>query len=81
MVASSKQIRGLLDKLEQLPSARISEVQDFVEFLAAKEREEAFALLSKMADQVAAAGIKPMTTEEIDAKIKAYRAERRAAPS
>lgn len=81
MAASSKQIRQLLDRLEQLPPARVTEVQDFVEFLATKERAEAFAALSKVADQVAAAGIKPMTSEEIDAEIKALRAERRAARS
>lgn len=39
-------------------------------------RNAADSLLS-IADRVAAAGIPPMTMEEIDAEVKAFRAERR----
>ena len=81
MAAGSKQIHQLLDRLAQLPPERVTEVQDFVEFLAAKERADTFAALSNVADQVAAAGIKPMTADEIDAEIKTLRAERRATRS
>ena len=42
-----------------------------------KRREAADRLLS-IADRIAAAGIPPMTEEEIDAEVKAARAERRA---
>jgi hypothetical protein len=43
---------------------------------ALKRRQAADALLS-IADRVAAAGIEPMSMEEIDAEVKAVRAERR----
>jgi hypothetical protein len=52
----------MMDKTEiQLPLSR---------------REAADALLS-IADRVAAAGIAPMSMDEIDAEVKAFRAERR----
>jgi hypothetical protein len=44
---------------------------------ALKRRQAADALLS-IADRVAAAGIPPMSMEEINAEVKAARAERRA---
>ena len=44
---------------------------------ALRKREAAQSLRS-IADDVAAAGIAPMTMEEIDAEVKAVRAERRA---
>jgi hypothetical protein len=44
---------------------------------ALKRRQAADALLS-IADRVAAAGIPPMSMEEINAQVKATRAERRA---
>ena len=44
---------------------------------ALKRREATDRLLS-IADRIAAAGIPPMTEEEIDAEVKAARAERRA---
>lgn len=43
---------------------------------ALKRRQAANALLS-IADRVAAAGIEPMSMEEINAEVKAARAERR----
>jgi hypothetical protein len=43
---------------------------------ALKRKQAADALLD-IADRVAAAGIEPMTMDEINAEIKAYRAERR----
>jgi hypothetical protein len=43
---------------------------------AIERRRAANALLS-VAERVQAAGIPPMTMEEIDAEVKAYRAERR----
>jgi hypothetical protein len=44
---------------------------------ALKRRQAADALLS-IADRVAAAGVPPMSMEEINAEVKAARAERRA---
>jgi hypothetical protein len=46
---------------------------------AIKRRQAADSLL-RVADRVAATGIEPMSMEKIDAKIKAYRAERRQRP-
>jgi hypothetical protein len=43
---------------------------------AIKRRQAADSLLS-IAERVQAAGIAPMSMEEIDAEVKAYRAERR----
>jgi hypothetical protein len=43
---------------------------------AIRRRQAADSLLS-IADRVAAAGIEPMSTEEIDAEVKTVRAERR----
>jgi hypothetical protein len=43
---------------------------------AIKRRQAADSLLS-IAERVQAAGIPPMSMEEIDAEVKAYRAERR----
>ena len=44
----------------------------------ALRKREAVQSLRSIADDVAAAGIAPMTMEEIDAEVKAVRAERRA---
>ena len=43
---------------------------------AIKRRQAADSLLS-IAERVDAAGVEPMSMEEIDAEVKAYRAERR----
>ena len=40
-------------------------------------RRKAFNALLSVADRVEAAGVPPMSAEEIDAEIEAYRAERR----
>lgn len=73
------QTRALLDKLDQLPPERLAEVEDFVEFLASKERNKAFGDFLAVAGTVAKADIPAMTSEEIEAEIKAYRDERRRA--
>jgi parvulin-like peptidyl-prolyl isomerase len=41
------------------------------------ERQQAADSLLSLADRMAAAGIAPMSMEEINAEVKAYRAERR----
>lgn len=79
MAKSSNQMRTLLDKLDQLPPERVAEVENFVEFLANKERDKAFGDFLAVADTVAKAGIPALTSEEIEAEIKTYRDERRRA--
>jgi hypothetical protein len=73
------QAEQLLEKLQALPPERRAEVEDFVDFLAAKARKQAaFDRLLAIAPALAAAGVEPMTEDEINAEIKAARAERRA---
>lgn len=67
---------ALIQKLQQLPQQRLAEVEDFVEFLAARESRtaagirlgEAFSKLDKL-------NIPPLSDEEIDAEIQAARKE------
>ncbi len=69
----------LIEKIKQLPPQQIAEVEDFVEFLADKaSKRAALDRLLSIAPAVEAAGIPPMTEEEIAAEVKAVRAERRA---
>lgn len=71
--------QALLSKLRTLSPQQVAEVEDFVEFLAAKAtRRAAFDRLLAIAPAVAAAGGEPMSEEEIAAEVKAARAERRA---
>lgn len=77
MAKSSNQMRTLLDKLDQLSPERVAEVENFVEFLASKERDKTFGDFLAVADNVAKAGAPTLTPEEIEAEIKAYRDERR----
>lgn len=79
MTKSSNQMRTLLDKLDQLPPERVAEVENFVEFLANKDRDKALGDFLAVADAVAKAGVPALTPEEIEAEIKAYRNERRRA--
>ena len=69
----------LSEKLKTLPPEKRAEVEDFVEFLAMKSRRlAAIDRLLAIAPALEAAGVPPMTEEEINAEIKAARAERRA---
>lgn len=69
----------LIEKIKQLPQQQIAEVEDFVEFLADKaSKRAALERLLSIAPAVEAAGISPVTEEEIAAEIKASRSERRA---
>ncbi|MDO8706838.1 MAG: DUF2281 domain-containing protein [Sulfuricaulis sp.] len=79
MAKGSNQMRTLLDKLDQLPPERVAEVENFVEFLANKERDKALGDFLAVADAVAKTGVPALTPEEIEAEIKAYRDERRRA--
>jgi hypothetical protein len=69
----------LLDTLKSLPAQQRAEVEDFVEFLAAKAKKRAaWDRLLAIAPALEAAGVEPMSEEEVAAEIKAARAERRA---
>jgi hypothetical protein len=71
--------QALIETLKTLPPQQRAEVEDFVEFLAAKTRKRAaFDRLLAIAPAPQTAGVEPMSEEEIDAEIKAARAERRA---
>lgn len=68
----------LVGKLATLPTERLAEVEDFVEFLVQKDRRQAaLDRLLAVAPALHAAGVEPMGEEEINAEIEASRAERR----
>ena len=69
----------LLETLKSLPAQQRAEVEDFVEFLAAKAKKRAaWDRLLAIAPALEAADVAPMSEEEVAAEIKAARAERRA---
>lgn len=69
----------LFEKLKALPEQQRAEVEDFVDFLATKVRKRtALDRLLAIAPALEAAGVEPMSEDEINAEIKAARAERRA---
>ena len=71
--------QALIEKIEALPPERIAEVEDFVDFIAAKERRlAALDRLLAIAPALEAAGVPPMTEDEIRAEVAAVRAARRA---
>jgi Protein of unknown function (DUF2281) len=69
----------LIEKIKALPPERLTEVEDFVDFLVAKERGDAFDAFLSVAETVVKAGVPALTAEEIEAEIKAYRNARRRA--
>jgi hypothetical protein len=76
-MSSNEQV--LFEKLKALPLEQRAEVEDFVDFLTAKSRKRsALDRLLAIAPALEAAGIEPMSEDEIDAEVKAVRAERRA---
>ncbi len=78
MAKSSNQMRTLLDKLDQLPPEQQAEVENFVDFLANKQRRRAaLDRLLAIAPALEAAGVQPMSDEEAVALVKEARAERR----
>jgi Protein of unknown function (DUF2281) len=69
----------LIETLKSLPAQQRAEVEDFVEFLAAKAKKRAaWERLLAIAPALEAAGVEPMSEEEVAAEVKAARAERRA---
>lgn len=70
---------ALISKIKKLSPQQVAEVEDFVEFLAAKAaRHAALDRLLAIAPALEAAGVAPMSEEEIATEVKAARAERRA---
>jgi hypothetical protein len=69
----------LIERLKKLPPARIAEVADFVEFLAAREERAAAAQrLSASLARLDALGLPDITEDEVEAEIQAARQERRS---
>ena len=69
----------LLAKLKTLSPPQVAQVEDFVEFLAAKSRRRAaFDQLLAIAPALEAAGAEPLSEEEVAAEIKAARQARNA---
>lgn len=68
----------LLDRLRQLPPARIAEVVDFVDFLVSREeRAAAASRLTSGLRRLDAESLPPLSEEEIAAEIAAVRSTRR----
>ncbi|MBI4756936.1 MAG: DUF2281 domain-containing protein [Betaproteobacteria bacterium] len=71
--------RSLMSEIRTLSPQQVAEVEDFVEFLAAKARKRsALERLLAIAPALEAAGAAPMSENEIAAEVDAARAERRA---
>jgi len=69
---------GLVEKIRALPAERIAEIEDFVDFIAAKTRRlTALDRLLAIAPALEAAGASPMTEEQIAVEVEAARATRR----
>ena len=76
MATGSNQKRKLIEKLDQLPPERVSEVEDFVDFLASKTRRRAAQALIEGVARAVKAGSKPMSMDEIQAEVSAVRRAR-----
>ena len=71
--------QSLISKIRTLSPQQVAEVEDFVEFLAAKSKKRAaIDRLLALVPALEAAGVEPMSEDEIAAEVKAARAERRA---
>ena len=70
---------ALLEKLNALPPEQRAEVEDFVDFLTSRAKKRlALDKLLAIAPALEAAGVEPLSEEEIDAEVKAARAAHRA---
>ena len=71
--------QSLISKIRTLSPQQVAEVEDFVEFLAAKSKKRAaIDRLLAIAPALEAAGVAPMSEDEIAAEVKAARVEWRA---
>lgn len=68
----------LLERLKQLPPARVAEVVDYVEFLASREeRKLAAARLGDQLVRLDALNLPAVSDEEVEAEVQASRQARR----
>jgi hypothetical protein len=75
-------VEALIEKVRALPPEQLAEVEDFVDFLSGRARKRAaLDRLLAIAPALEAAGVAPMSMEEINAEVKAARAARRARSS
>lgn len=75
------QAKNLLEKLKSLPPARLAEVEDFVDFLRAREertRDEASQRLGDAFAKLDVLNTPALSSDEVQAEIDAARAERGA---
>lgn len=71
--------QSLISKIKTLSPQQVAQVEDFVEFLAAKSKKRAaLERLLGIAPALEAAGVEPMSEDEIAAEVKAARAQRLA---
>jgi len=76
---NAQAVEALIQKLKALPPEQRAEVEDFVDFLSGRaNKRAALDRLLAIAPALEAAGVAPMSMEEINAEVKAARAERRA---
>jgi hypothetical protein len=74
--------QALLDKLKDLPPQRLTEVEDFVDFLKVRHTQARAAASRRLGEAMAkldAVDMPPMTAQEVQAEIDAARAARRDA--
>lgn len=77
MAKSPNPSRTLVEKIDTLPPEQQAEVEDFVDFLANKQRRlEALDRLLSIAPALEAAGAPPISDDEAVALVKNTRAER-----
>lgn len=72
--------QAFIEKLKKLPPERLAEVEDFVDFLRARDeqaRDAAADRLGEAMTKLAALEIPPMSEDEVQAEIDAARRERR----
>lgn len=69
----------LIEKLKALPPERRAEVEDFVDFLKAREeraRDESAQRLVRAFERLDGLNLRPMSSDEVQAEIDAARADR-----
>jgi hypothetical protein len=69
--------QSLLEKLRALPPEQLAEVERFVDFLASRDRAQAFTDFLAVAREVESAGVAPLSATEIEVQIEQLRTERR----
>jgi hypothetical protein len=78
---NAQAVEALIEKLKSLPPEQRAEVEDFVDFLKARNERARDAAAQRLGEAFAkldALNAPPLTPEEVQAEIDAARAERRA---